>query len=523
MTTELPEDNLPPEPAAEVIKPAPVFDEVLIDEPEPASELPPAQLVPEEVKAGPAVQNVVFEQPPLEEIATEKWDPEADTIDLPTGSEDEVNEAVEGAANVDLMDSAKARAWANALNEGLKLNTFGKVFAETLLQPGSEFRQAFEHGGRLIGSATPRFDENDNQVLTGERGVLQVLSDLGLASVYQAQLPNSGVWVTFKSPSETELAAFHHSLTEDKIQLGRYSYGLMFSNVTSFTVDRVWQFALDHIYRTTIKSSELSEKALGDIIRIQDLPSFLAGFAQTLYPRGFQYRRACACNPEKCNHVTEGKINIGKLQVVNHKPMTDWMKTHLAVRRANSKSLADVTRYQSELSRAQPWRAQLEGADKLYITFRSPTVNEYIDSGHVWIGNIVEMIDKTLSAKASDNERNALITRHGQATTMRQYGHWVESIEVGTKVIEDRETIEKMLDRLSADNTIRLSFIKKVVEYINSSTLGVIGLPAYTCPVCSEDQEEETPVKGFKDVIPLDVIQLFFVLITQRIQRISLR
>jgi hypothetical protein len=253
------------------------------------------------------------------------------------------------------------------------------------------------------------------------------------------------------------------------------------------------------------------------------LPSFLNGFAHTLYPRGFQFRRACAFNPEKCNHVTEGKLDLGKLQVINYKPMTDWMKTHLAVRRANSKSLADITRYQAELTSAQPWRAQIEGADNLFVTFRSPTINEYIDSGHNWIGNITEMVDKVLSAKAGDSERNALITRHGQATTMRQYSHWVESIEVGTKAIEDRETIEKTLDRLSADNTIRVSFIEKVVDYINSSTLGVIGLPAYKCPVCKEDQEAETPVKGFKDVIPLDVIQLFFALITQRIQRISQR
>lgn len=521
---EIPNNEVP---VTEEVKTAdqivPEVEPINLDEAEPAQELPPGKVEAPSVEVGMRKQNVVFDQSPLEEIPAGQWDPEADTIDLPTALDKHVSAAIEGAANVDLTDSAESRKWANAVNEGMRLNTFGEVFDETLSAPNAEFRQSYEFNGKRIGSSTPRFDDTDKRPMVGERGVLHVLSKLGLADVYQVELPNSGAWVTFKSPSDTEIVNFHRTLVADKIQLGRYSYGLMFSNVTAFSVERIFQFALEHVYNTTVSSSDLADKNLGDVLRVQDLPSFLLGFANTIYPKGFQYRRACINDPDKCNHVAEGRIHLDKLQVINHRPLTDWMKTHLAVRRPNSKSLADIIRYQSELIQTQPWRAEIEGAPGMFMTFKSPTINEYIDAGHVWIGSIVEMVDKVLGSNQNETERNNLITSHGQATTMRQYVHWVESIEVGDKVIDDRETIEKTLDRLSVDDTIRVSFIKKVVDYINSSTLAVVALPGYDCPKCKLSQDVDVPYKGFNNVVPVDVIQLFFGLITQRILRISER
>ena len=88
-------------------------------------------------------------------------------------------------------------------------------------------------------------------------------------------------------------------------------------------------------------------------------------------------------------------------------------------------------------------------------------------------------------------------------------------------VIDDLETIEKLLNTLSADDIVRESFIQEVIDYINSSTISVIGIPVFDCPKCQGGQDDpSSPLKG---IIPLDVNQVFFGLATQQLAKIESR
>jgi hypothetical protein len=202
--------------------------------------------------------------------------------------------------------------------------------------------------------------------------------------------------------------------------------------------------------------------------------------------------------------------------------------------RSASKDLDSLKRYRDEMLKLNDYTVKFhEGTPReMRVVLRSPTVSEYIDAGYRWVGGITDLVEKTLAAKNNTTDREKLITQYGQATAMRQYTHWIRSLEFDHHVVngeeihrtvEDREAIEKVCDALSGDDTIRNYFLEQVAQYINESTIAVIGIPTYDCPACQTTQESALPLPHHKNVIPLDVQQTFFALLTQRMQRIATR
>jgi hypothetical protein len=215
-------------------------------------------------------------------------------------------------------------------------------------------------------------------------------------------------------------------------------------------------------------------------------------------------------------------LNVSKLQFTNRAALTEWQKTFMSSRTPRQKELKDIERYKEELVKIQGKRLDInkDTDNAISILLKTPTVNQYIESGQTWIDNIVDMVDSAIGSTANEDERNDLIIRHGQASAMRQYGHWVDHIEIDTNIVNDRETIDSLLNTMSSDDNIRTEFLDGVLNYINKSTISVIGIPAYDCPSCGEPQEGEGS-NVHKNVMPLDVVQLFFGLLMQRLARIS--
>lgn len=450
-----------------------------------------------------------------------------DKISLPSHFDKETIKSISNLPNVNIVDNADSREWARVVNEGLQFNTMDEVFVPTLEEQDSEFKQRIEHSGTYLAAASPKMKAVENQNLKGERAILRLASHLGLGTIFQVPLWHSGFWITFKPPTESEIVEFNRLFASDKIQFGRQTYGLAFSNTVSYTTDRVLNFALSHVYDTTIKSEDVNLDNIRQHISTQDIHSVIWGFVCTMYPRGFLYNRACIADPEKCNHIVEDTLNVSKLQWTNSQALTEWQKTHMSFRQPKSRDLASVTRYKEELSKIQRNKKIInEGqSNAITITIKTPTAVEYIDSGHKWIGDIVNSIERIVGNEATRNEKDALITRHAQATSIRQYSHWIDSIEIESNIIDDRETVETALEGLSSDDEIRNQIIKAVVNYINSSVVSVIGIPVYDCPACGKVQSSnlEDLSKDFKNILPLDVIQVFFDLVTQRIQRLAER
>lgn len=504
---------------------------------EPAKSLIPPSIINDEVfedAVKPSTTPVIDDQPrkphraKLEEpySSADVFKPNAETVTLPSNHDFEVNQSLEATPHIKLMDNDSTRKWGQAVKDGLEFNTFAEGFVPTMEDETALYKQAVDFNGQRYSAQAPKIKNTENENLKGERAVLRVIRQLGLGTTFQIPLWHTGIWVTLKPPTEAEIIELNRQMVSEKIRIGRYTYGLVYSNTTSYTVNYLVDFILSHLYTTTVKNEELPVSQLKNFISVQDLFTLVWGFACTMYPKGFQYRRACINDPEKCNHVVEERLNLSKLLWVNVNALTEWQKSHMSSRQPFIKDLASVKKYKEELIRIKSRRVKLsvDGSEEtLHVTLRSPNITQYISEGEKWITGIVNKVNEAVSEVEDDNERNTVIHRHAQASSMRQYAHWVETVEIGTNVIDDSETICLMLDVMSGDDAIRGNFITEVIKYINESTLSVVGLPVFDCPNCGKDQSVDTVNKEFVNIIPLDVIQLFFALSTQRIQRAASR
>lgn len=486
----------------------------------------------EKVGAAVSVPNAMIEHP----ILLVGKEEDEDSISLPSNLDSRAAKSMERADQVDLLGSEHAHAWANTVQEGVVFNTIDEVLVDALADPEKEFSNSVKHNGREFVSATPTQRPLPGQAVSGEPAVLRMMSRLSLGVPRQMALWHTGIWITFKPPVETSILDLARAISADKITFGRESYALMYSNLSTVTMQRVVDFALKHVLSLTVGNDEIPLDKLPQYISCLDIPTLITGFAQTMYPRGFKYKRACVNSPGKCSHVEHGTLNVFKMQNTSTKTLTEWQKNHMSSRQAKLKKLADITRYQEELQGSQKRRVVLrEGeVDEVAFVLRIPSVAEYIDAGYNWINGIVTNVERVMEDDPSIVNRNAEIMRYGRATAMQQYVHWVESMEekiqaangdLITETISDRSTIARNLDVMSADDVIREFFMGEVVKFINHATIDVIGIPVYECSVCGDKQQSEEEVKfpQHKEIIPLDVLQLFFALISRKVDRINQR
>lgn len=464
-----------------------------------------------------------------------RWDPDAVTISLPSNLEKETTEIFEKLPNVDLSGSEEVANWGDTLSEGMSNIADLNQFVDALNNPTSNFRQSVDYKGKSLGITEIKTNFNSNH-LTGEKAILAFSKALGIGGLVQTPLWSSGIWVTFKTPTEADMIRLNQEISEDKIMQGRATRGLAFSNSMAYTTERLARFAIDHIFDTTLQASALENKDIRELIKSQDYPTLIWGLICSMYPRGFQFRRACINDPEKCNHVVEDILNPRWLLWVNFNALTESHMVHMAQRQHKIKTLESVLNYQNTLSVISDKTVAL-GNDEtgiIQITLKSPSLSEYVTAGQDWISSIVKIIDTIVNKNPLDGaapdlvainkERNRLIERYSQASSLRQISHWIRSIEMNDFIVEDTDTMANVLTLMSQDDSRRTGLIEEVSRYIEESTLSVIGIPVYDCPKCKMTQAtEEVENTEYKNIIPLDVVSIFFDQHVQRMMRIGQR
>lgn len=442
------------------------------------------------------------------------WDDSAENVILPSDAGSKLAESLKVAPNQKYDPK-----WVNALQLGVQTGLREDMMDKAVNKEGGHYTQGIEGNTGLLGGAEPRFKAVNNQSLQGETAVLRVLSHLGLGTMFQIPLWHTGIWITVRAPSESQLLELHRQYINDKVELGRNTYGLIFSNTTAYTVDRLVNFVIQNLHSTTLKDAG----DLREIISSHDIPALIWGLATAIYPRGFQYSRACTVDPAKCNHVIQERLNLSKIQWTNKRSLTEGQIAHMGNRKIASMSKESVLNYQKELLDCQSREVTVcEDTDEaIKVTFKIPTVSQYVASGHRWISDIVTMVNKTFGMDANEDERNEYIVSQGQASSIRQYRHWISSIGIDDNLIEGDEDIDTVLSQTSAADDFRNGVMEKLKTYIATSSISQIGIPTYKCPACGKDHE--SPLPQMTSIIPIDTIQVFFILLGQKIERLKIR
>lgn len=463
-------------------------------------------------------QNTVLTEPYTKDL--EKFDDRREKISLPTVTVEELADIIENIPQVNLGASEEGRNWVNTINDGLRTLRVDDSGLEALEDPDAEFGQSVPHESGKLRPALQRATVSGGMVVSGEKAILGLRSKTGLGMMVRKPYWHSGIWLTVKTPQEPDILELQRSITASKVELGRHTWGLALSAVTGIIHESYFNLLLDNFYSTSAKEKE----DLLDLILLPDLSTMVWHLACAVYPNGFQYSRACTCNPDKCNHVSQELINPIKLQFVNKKALTQEQKNHMSNKTSGSMDSESIRKYQKQMLSGQKREHtyKLSSGNEIKIVFKIPTLREYFNSTHKWVDRLNERVIEALGIDSSTKDRNAYINKLSVSTMLRQYSHFIDSIDYGD-IIKDAETIDQALDSLSTEPDITEKFSEDIKKYINDITISVIGIPDYICPVCKGEQS-----KAYSDdaplgtsVLPIDPLMTFFTLHSQKLSRLG--
>lgn len=467
----------------------------------------------------PKVAEEAILQPPNFEVTSEWTSTGAkhvvgvETVDLPSANTDVLQSALENAPD-NIGTSDEAARWAASLSESTTQVFPNDGGVEAARRKDAKWSQELASDVGPLRGAVPKIVKREGQTYTGEAAVSIIRSRLKLGTNFQVPLWSSGFWVTITSPTEDELLELQRRIAAEKISAGRQTYGLMFSNTKVYITNILLEFIMDHIHRYSV---DVRKDELVGLIKTTDMSQLIWGLASSIWPNGFQYRRACIADVSKCTHVIEEKLSLPKLSWVDRSCFTPSMTAHMARRGDKGMSLDSVKRFQEEMLRGQQFLAKLD--DDLSVTFKIPAISEELTSGFRWINTMEELYGKSMSM--DEQVRDSYLLDQTRATIMREYAHCVQALHVDGDDYTDTDAIENILAECSSRDDLRTAFKKEIGKYLDSSLVSLIAIPSYTCPKCGTHQV----VEGFQypELIPIDVGQTFFSLLGQRIQKIQTR
>lgn len=425
--------------------------------------------------------------------------------------------------NLNLDENAPGmKGWQRVTQNSIDYYTVGALYQDRLHEEGSKFSQGIQTDNGELNSMAPLKMKSAPGELKGEIALLKVSKMLGLGDVVNVPLPHSGIWVTIKPPTEKDLIDFYNSIFREKIMLGRTTFGLTLTNFSVHINNRLMDFMMKHIH--SVNYGDLPKTELKNYMLIHDFPILAWGFAATMYPNGFDYERACVTDVQACSHVAKAKINVAKLLWVDNPSLSVAQKKILEEFRPNKLSLDSYRKFIGEHVRVAG--SSFTTTSGIKFKLKVPTFNEYTTDGLAWISGINSAIENIIlqETDAEDDDGKAkteMLNQYVKTSILRQFNHFIDEIDLGEgEIISDRDTINKVLEAFSAQDDLRNEITENVLKYKAKTTIAIVGIPEYKCPSCGHPQNPNPTNENFVNVIPLDVMNLFFTLITLRISKI---
>jgi hypothetical protein len=352
--------------------------------------------------------------------------------------------------------------------------------------------------------------------------IIQIRNSLGQGALVQVPLWHTGIWITLRAPSNAELLDLDQQIRMEKATLGRYSNGMAFSNTEVYTTAAYAKFALDHMYAVTYEFDTVDHtQELLSIIKSTDFPQLMYGLLTAMYPDGYPFRQPCVANPLKCDYLDETILSIARLSYTDRDRLTPKQKRMMASRTAKL-DRAGLAEYQAEF----PFDNRSIKLNKSVTAFLAvPTLADQIDAGYRWVDGIADATNRAFGLKLTEVDRYRHIVRSSMMTSLRQYSHWIERVEIQTQegldpnVVDDPVKKDEALEVISGDKSALKLLDDSIMKWIDACSVTVIGLPKSPCPKCQKEPAED--LTKHPHLIPLDIGYVFFTLAGLKIKGIE--
>jgi hypothetical protein len=503
---------------SETVPPTDGFDEVDLDSP--VSHGSDIDLAPtEEVKLEPhgLSKTVVQDSPTRRALDPKRSDNEV-MLMLPSDTEERVRAAMEAIPKLAVSATNATRDLIAAIESGFEISPEEDMFDGSVSREDAAWRQSVKGSIGPMAAARPKFTAHEDRKLSGVQAVLRIQGLLGQGGIIQIPLWHSGFWITISTPSEGELLELERRISDEKILLGRVSNGRVFSNTSVFIANHIVDMLMGKIFDSSLK--EQSPRKIRSLIRSHDIQHIAWGLACSIWPNGFKYARAILGETTDKHKVITEELNLSKLQWTDTSCLTERQIAHMSRRQSGAMTTESLEIYRNDFLKAQPSLFKL--SDSISVLLSVPDVDTYLASGQRWINDIVATNDRLFGMDQDETTRNNYMIDQSRATSVRQYGHWVKGIvldghEADPYLMEDQpEVVEDMLNKMSANDSVRNAFFESVTTYMEDSTISVIAVPTVSA-------SEEDVYPRFPHLLPIDALTTFFSLLAQKTQRIRSR
>lgn len=525
--TEIPIDDRPldlPTPAVEVIAAAAAH-----------APKPPATLIPPAVDDGKEIpkddpskyagyQWPEGDNPHIANLAKvfhpmpEDWPKDAPAVSAVPCNATTFNALLEAYPSLNYGIGDLSREWSAEITSGARLLHQGQFLTGAVNRDQSTWSQYVPYGAGQLGIVRPPLPKSSDGKISGDMATWTVKAELGIGVMTNVPLWHSGLWVTLRSPSARARLELQQRIDQERIQLGRDTSGLAFSNTSVYIKSYLVDFTLAHT--STSNATYTSTLDLKDKILITDIPQLIWGVLTTLYPHGYPYHQPCINDPSKCQHIVKEVLDLNKISFTDTQRLTQPQLKHMAERHEKKKD-EQLQAYQG--AHAYMGKGLIDVKTRygmVKFQLKVPTLTQYASAGYDWVDGIVNLVQQAFGSNLQGEQRNAYILDQAKSLNMGEYSHWVAQIgfKDGT-VVEDVETIRNILAEISGDSDLSQSFFTQVLAYMEECTLSLVALPQFNCPQCGTPSVPKEQIKH-PYLNPIDVEALFFTMLGQHIEKV---
>ena len=432
-------------------------------------------------------------------------------------------------ANYNLED----RKTVGLLTDGLRVTVRNNMLIKALLNKEAKWEQEPKYADKVLNIRELAMGSNKpGGKITGAAAAARFYTELGLGGLIQIPLWHSGFHITLKAIKETELADLMIRIANNHISLGRDTNTLIFSNYSVVLIRLVMEFVTRHIQSCTLDIPNIND--ITKFIKIQDIQPIINGLIQSIYLKGFNDVRTCinSLNIDKntgkpsCTFKMTSLIDPKKLLWLDRRALTDKHMEHMLKRGPNTVTENEVLEYQSTLriNKSKDIKVNTDNGKILTFTLNTPYLSEHIISGERWIKDVINLTEKLFTEDLDVEEKNIRVRKTSKMTLLNVYKHYIKaiSLEDGTTV-DDEADISDLLEIITVDKTAFKEVLDSIKEYIDTNIIALVAIPNFKCPECNALQNEDAPNKTFKDLIPINVLELFFDLSTLKSSAVSER